>query len=691
MKAPPANTIQRAWRRQFRHRLTRQLVERLMRDGPTPEYVKSINFDSLVVHLREKPVIAAAKACLQRLHLLTTFRHGSPPRALAPENVNVRVFLAGYMIAYRPTHVFETIGPLEQALLEAATPLLTTFDSICKVVRQKGSFQAVPSSLTQAFPTLLFEFLKRFKAWKGPDEIKLTLRIKHALLALYQAEAHLPPDEPVDSKLKLEFRTQIDRLRGKLRQIAGAPAVDEFDAQRLSGALVFSSCVGGNASSNPNEDPDGNGAYMPLPGRMTNEQLAHELLLEPTFQLDEDGGFHLQNPIFRRIRETFHQAFWDSLVDDLRLATPCYVRVLRVLAEIRDGVKDIATQWSTGAAAIDEAVDLDFIKAQAEAGRYTWTNCRNLIEAVVVVIQRVQAAKRDEETRTLWAALAERMEHAAPAEQPRAFCAAIEFLLGRVNAMRIDAANTKLRLIAPVIKDHGVEYERGKFQDKLNDGVLTLERTTNWVRDTLRAELAAERLSLDDLLSGRPVDYLRVHYAGMVRLVTESDHPVVPADCPETLSFDVHRITQMRRDFTALARKMAVIQVVPPGERRAAVAEAVADEDGAAQRLEGVVAPHLTVEAHRQLVHQVLQPQHADPIHRLMVVRLRAYLEGALVRAPRHAAFVATFTTLAPRIQALVEGVRKLSNFNRVVHMPTYNRLIEQESLALHRGDAMAH
>ena len=34
-----------------------------------------------------------------------------------------------------------------------------------------------------------------------------------------------------------------------------------------------------------------------------------------------------------------------------------------------------------------------------------------------------------------------------------------------------------LRLIAPVIKDHGIEYERNKFQDKLNDGTLTLERT----------------------------------------------------------------------------------------------------------------------------------------------------------------------------------------------------------------------
>jgi hypothetical protein len=34
----------------------------------------------------------------------------------------------------------------------------------------------------------------------------------------------------------------------------------------------------------------------------------------------------------------------------------------------------------------------------------------------------------------------------------------------------------RLRLISPVIKDHGIDYERGKFQDKLDDGSLTLER-----------------------------------------------------------------------------------------------------------------------------------------------------------------------------------------------------------------------
>ena len=81
-----------------------------------------------MVLLREKSVIAVTRACLQRIHLLATFLHGSPSRTMDPECVNVRVFLAAFMIAYRPTHVFESMGALEQALLESAIPLLETFE-----------------------------------------------------------------------------------------------------------------------------------------------------------------------------------------------------------------------------------------------------------------------------------------------------------------------------------------------------------------------------------------------------------------------------------------------------------------------------------------------------------------------------------------------------------------------------------
>lgn len=396
---------------------------------------------------------------------------------------------------------------------------------------------------------MLSEYLKRFKAWKIPDEAKLTCRIKHALIALYQAEEYLPPNEPEDSKTRVEIRAQIERLRGKMQQIAGVDALNKFDEQRKVG-LVSGPRTGVSGSSGS--------AYAALPGRMTNEQLAHELLLNPTFQLDESGGCGVENPVFHRIRESFHRAFWDSLEDDLKLDSPCYVRVLRVLSEIREGIADLS--GSRESKIIREAVDLEFIKQQAEQGLYEWGSCMRLIGSIVAVIQRVQTPKRDLETRTRWKQVGLAMQNANGEDRPRAFCKALEFLLDRVNVMRIDAANARLRLIAPVIKDHGIDYERGKFQDRLDKGTLTLDRTQEWIRKTMIREINAKTVELQNLVEGKTSSYVHIHTVAMMSLVADTAPlNVENSNYPETLQFDVQRLSILQREFKYLVTSATML------------------------------------------------------------------------------------------------------------------------------------
>ena len=127
-------------------------------------------------------------------------------------------------------------------------------------------------------------------------------------------------------------------------------------------------------------------------------------------------------------------------MDDLRLETPCYVRVFRVLAEIRDGICDLA--GSRESEAVREAIDLDFIRSQVDIGAFDWDNCKHLVGVVVNSIQRIQPPKRDAETRERWFDMRDRML-AADVDKPRILCKALEFLLDRVNVLRIDAANAR--------------------------------------------------------------------------------------------------------------------------------------------------------------------------------------------------------------------------------------------------------
>jgi hypothetical protein len=137
---------------------------------------------------------------------------------------------------------------------------------------------------------------------QGPDQVKVIMRLKHALVALYDSETKLGPNEPAGSKLRLEFRMQIERMRSKLREIAGADGLRAFDAE-----CAAQRSVQGNG--------DGKGASPPAaptvgpPAGMNTEQLAHELLLDPTFQLSESGSLHSEeeSPIMKSIRASFEQ------------------------------------------------------------------------------------------------------------------------------------------------------------------------------------------------------------------------------------------------------------------------------------------------------------------------------------------------------------------------------------------------
>ena len=438
------------------------------------------SLEEVKVFLRKKEILAISRALLQRVYLSSAFRHRTLRRGQAPESVNVRVFLAGYMIAYSTTHVFEDMGKLERSLLDAAVPMIESFQAIADAARRHACFSQVPAELTQNFPLLFFEYLQRFKVWKVADDVKLKGRIKHALNALKRVY-----DDSTEPKLREECRTQIEHLNAKLLRISGTNS--------------------GISSS--------------------NEQLKHELLLNPSFQLEEEKV---------EVSNRFYQAFWDSLEDDLKL--PCYSRALNLLTDIREALNC-------------KEIDIDFIRQQAEDGLYNWQNCIHLVTAIYA-----EAGGEKEEG---WAQIQETMEKAAAEEQPRALCQALRFLLERVNVMRIKAANTKLRSIAGVVvQDHGVEYERCKFNEKLKDGSLTLVRTKEWITNTVRSE--------------GTTTFLRVHTVGMLALVTQQQQQ----ECPETLLLDKQRLCQLHTEFNYLSIASAML-VILGGNNHQAVAEIV--------------------------------------------------------------------------------------------------------------------
>ena len=214
--------LQQAWRTRFAAKTLYKAVVHNEEAGVTNRYAQSISFEQLMVVLRRKPLIAAVKACLMRIHTCAVLRHKSTA-SYRRTTVNVRVFIAAFIIAHRPSHVFRAMGALELALYNTAWSLLAAFGTICdQIVSSKyHSFAEIPASETEQFPKLMVEYFDLFATWQrhSPAQDRQLRRVEHALAALCQARAHLPPN--AEQRVVEEIELQISRLRAVLVRLGG--------------------------------------------------------------------------------------------------------------------------------------------------------------------------------------------------------------------------------------------------------------------------------------------------------------------------------------------------------------------------------------------------------------------------------------------------------------------------------------
>jgi T-complex protein 11 len=720
--------------------------------GMTSAVAKAITFADLSTQLREPALIKVMKLLLHRVCVLTAEGVRNHPGAEETKNVNVRVFIASFMMAYHASNVFESINKLETDLQAASVAMLNVFDELCLSITSSKRGTDIKDAIKKAlsFPGVLHTYLKAFQAWKLPDEAKIADRIRHALTALYQAEDHLVEGDTDTPQLRREFRVQQERLRSKLVQIAGEKALKTFDETmpRASvnagqgGAQATAATYGeggytalprriatygeGGYTALPRRIATyGEGGYTALPRRITNEQLAHELILDPTFKVDAHGGCGGENPVHSKIRNSFHVAFWKSLADDLRLDPPIYVRVLRVLDEIRDGIHDLASGggvWK-GFEGINDVIDIKFIQDQIENKAFEWTACVKLVEDVVSILGQLchsdkGATKRkfDEEPAYIhshmssWGFLQNEMKDAADdgTKQPGVFCSALQFLLDYTKAVRIEVANSRLRLIAPVIKDNGVDYERDHFDQKLLLGTVELTRTRKWLRSTIELEIGTQRLSIFDLTvrdSAKSASYVNILNAGVVALITDPS-PLDIATCPETLLLDVTRLAAMQSAFRHLVLVASVMVIVYQrfGELRerntSSIIHSIAYRIMTNKTVTGNISSivdtvMLTLEEcttmsdrDRGGLRDVLMKgaESNRPVPNLMASRLRnVLLRGLDGGATTETVFKdcqipRAIISLIPHVSDVVNRLRKVVNLNAKVHATRYNEIIAEEA-----------
>jgi hypothetical protein len=320
------------------------------------------------------------------------------------------------------------------------------------------------------------------------------------------------------------------------------------------------------------------GAYSVLPQRITNDQIGRELLYDPAFTLDKNGGNRGENPVYIKIRMTLDQASWDSLADDFRLSPPCYVRVFKVFEDIRTDVLSLlgnGSDWEA-AAQITTVLDMPFIKQRLLDESFEWSDCVDLFGNLFRVFAQFRGncgpdggamcgGSGAQDGQPTWKEVQKALGEAKEdlQMQPSAFCSALRFFIGIAKSSRIDVANFKLRRLAPVIATHGVDHERKETTQKLHTGELTLSRTSTWLRTSIKTELEAGRVTMDNLLStnaDKSVAFWCVLNSGIVSLIS-GPRAIKEKTCPELLRFDQRRLFKLHSHFrmTLLVSTVCVV------------------------------------------------------------------------------------------------------------------------------------
>lgn len=125
-------------------------------------------------------------------------------------------------------------------------------------------------------------------------------------------------------------------------------------------------------------------------------------------------------------------------------------------------------------------------------------------------------------------------------------------VLRLLDDMKLDLANFRLQQLRPQLKLQAVEYERRKFDEGLECGRFSLERTKTWLESTSRnllALAASRNPEKVDIPEAAP-RFEDVYHEALLSLVFGTT-AVNIANCPETLMLDAERIFAMQNDGQA--------------------------------------------------------------------------------------------------------------------------------------------
>jgi len=212
--------------------------------------------------------------------------------------------------------------------------------------------------------------------------------------------------------------------------------------------------------------------------RLSNSQLAQELLLNPSLKLSKEGLLPGADPIVTKCRDIFDGMYFKSLAGDLQLAPPVYTRVFKhfdgMARDLGLLVEKGGFQYGPGDDVrallrvreirvwLQDILDLNMVLHMPSA----FKNLRILVD--VLCKFRRGLPMRDVLLKQ-WEVYAAALTNASAAEESLLFCNAMQFVGEMIHTVQLQQANAKLSWIASKFGRAALIGYLGRKYDKMVD------------------------------------------------------------------------------------------------------------------------------------------------------------------------------------------------------------------------------
>jgi hypothetical protein len=459
---------------------------------------------------------------VERICAMARMVHDAPLVRFQPQYV--RVFLVMFLVRYHPSKVLCSVDEQERLLVRLAKGILDDFAEIVCIIQTTKSFFKVPADLCRRFCANLDHYFVFFTKWERESRQPALTQLLSCLVSLYFAFFNHPRDTAAAREVLVN---QIHQLRTRALGFYGRGIMDQFDAKLKLGKFGL-----------PPFDPEqfqvleSDPTFFVL-NRMEQIQLVQELLLDVNYRSTEEALNWVPLHVYVGSMKATGSN-WSGVMLDLMSESPVFDLFIEHYKEIRGRIMNLIPEalkpWAQVNLVDPRRIPLDL------------SRCVVLVRVMRELMRKVQMPIRTKELDAQWEALGD------TEPSPESVVGALKIVLRTVWVTELDYYNLRVVKVRRVMHDHGIVYIEQRFQEILQGGVITMERTLAWVSAAFRAGLASGAVGHSEIWPmTTTMGVVKVLYVGFDTLVFGAELLNNERDFPETLLLDVWRLCSLQR------------------------------------------------------------------------------------------------------------------------------------------------